>query len=75
MHHDVVFDSNSADTGNIHTRFYRNHVSQGKLCFLALCQPRVFVNFQSQAMTRAMDEILIQPVGCQYPPGRRVYIT
>src|ERR1700739_2887335 len=48
LHRDVVFDSNSAYTGNIHTRFYRNHVSQRKLCFLALCQPRVLVNFQPQ---------------------------
>src|ERR1700745_3694612 len=57
LHRDVVFDSNSAYTGNIHTRFYRNHVSQRKLSFLALCQPRVLVNFQPQTMTRAMDEI------------------
>ncbi len=47
MHHDVVFNPDSPNTRKIHTRFYRNHVSRGKLCFLAPCQPGFLMDFQS----------------------------
>src|SRR5260221_7535719 len=75
LHHYVVFDSNAPNAGNIPPRFYRNHVSGGKLCFLALGQPGILVNFESQAVPRTVHKILVQTVYREYPPGSRVHFA
>src|SRR5215469_4914896 len=75
MHRYVVFDPDPPDARQIHTRFYRNHVSRGKLCFLPLGQPWVLVYFQSQAMPGTMHEILIQLMGSQNPSCRGIDLS
>src|SRR5437764_15029253 len=62
VHRCIVLDPNAPDTGKIHSRFYRNHVSRGKLCFLVLCQPGLLMNLKTQAVSGTMHEMLFQPV-------------
>src|SRR5260370_41755724 len=50
LHHDVIFDSNTAYTRNIHTRFYRNHVSRGKLRYLPPRRSGILRNLSSPAI-------------------------
>ena len=56
----VVFDANATDAFDIHTRFYGNHISCFKSNRLPAGHPRLLVHFQTQAMPRAMHEILFE---------------
>src|SRR5260370_40093539 len=66
VHPAVIFDSNTTRTCNIHTRFYRNPVSRGKLCFFALGHAGLLGNFQPQPMPLAGHAILFYTVARCY---------
>src|SRR6476661_7480269 len=75
MYRDVILNPNAPDACKVHPRFYRNHVSRGKLSFLAFRQSRVFMNLQPQTATCAVDKCLIELVGRQYPPGSCINVS
>src|SRR5262249_36671349 len=75
MPRDVVFDPDPPNARYVHTRFYRNHVSRGKQCFLPLVYAWNLMDLQSQSMPRTVHEKPIQPVCCQYRSGCGVYFS
>src|SRR5690242_20993856 len=56
VHGDIVFNANASNAFRIHARFDRNYVSGCQSLRLPLCDPGVLVYFQSQAVTRTVDE-------------------
>src|SRR5579884_2505658 len=64
----IVLNPYPADAFHINSWFNRYHVSLFQQALLALCNPRLFVDFQTKSMARAVNEKLVQFVTCQYPP-------
>ena len=67
--------SDAADAFNIYTGFQGNHVSSLQLLRLIPGYPGTFVDFQADAVTRAMDKVTTQSLALQDISGCRVHLT
>ena len=59
MHGDIIFNAYAPDAFRIYARFNRNYVSGFQPPCLPLRDSGILVNFQSQAVTRAVDEKMV----------------
>src|SRR5438309_10951355 len=57
MNCNFVFQANSAHTFHINSRFQSYHVTRPDFLFLVSANPRPFVDFDAQAVSRAADEV------------------
>ena len=57
MNCNFVFQANSAHTFHINSRFQSYHVTRSNFLFLVSANPRPFVDFDAQAVSRTVDEV------------------
>src|SRR5882672_4538520 len=74
MNCNVIFDSDSSDPCHINSGFDRKDRSRLQLGLLTASYPRVFMNFQTQPMSRAVYEKLVQFVARKSCACRGIHI-
>jgi len=57
MNRNFVLEANSTHAFYIDSRFQSHYVTRPNFLFLASSNPRPFVDFNAQAVSRAVDEI------------------
>src|SRR2546428_5311727 len=57
MNGNFVLDANAAHAFHINSRFQRHHVTRANFLFLTSANPRPLLDFDAEAVTRAVHEI------------------
>src|ERR1700739_4569085 len=72
MNGNFIFEANSAHAFHINSRFQGHHVARTNFLLLASSNSRPFVDFNAEAMSRAMHEIRSQATLIEKTPRRPV---
>src|SRR5437879_9569083 len=68
MNCNFVFEANSAYTFHINSRLQSHHVTYPNFLLLASANPRPFVDFNAQAVSRAVDEVRSEAMPIEKAP-------
>jgi hypothetical protein len=72
MNGNFIFEANSAHAFHINSRFQGHHVARTNFLFLASSNSRPFVDFNAEAMSRAVHEIRSEAMLIEKTPRRPV---
>src|ERR1700752_3811330 len=75
MNGNLIFEGNSPHPFQINSRFQGHHVARTNFLFLASSNSRPFVDFNAEAMSRAMHEIRSEAMLIEKTPRRPVHAS